>query len=190
MVLNLLLILSLHLNQRKRRLHSRVNVLLAPHALPVLNLYGDHVLGNTLEKTKWFVLLLLLSCVWIFWRARLFQMISSKFNLNYFLMIFLRTPPPPPPPIRWSALINHCSTVKICVEILSHAVIIIARKPVMHWRDILPWTSCWKVSLVKFVVFHAKRCWTIHFVTFSSLHCNFIFFILGLYVLSNYHQRC
>ncbi|KAG5093490.1 hypothetical protein JHK84_049078 [Glycine max] len=56
------------------------------------------------------------------------------------------------PPIRWSALINHSSPVKIYVVILYHVLIIIVQKPAMPWR-----TSYKGANLVKTVIFLAKR---------------------------------
>lgn len=84
MVLSLLLIQSLLLNQRKRRLYNKVKVFLALHALRAQNLCGDHVLGNTLELREWFVLLIF-KALYELWYARFFLMIFPKaICINYF----------------------------------------------------------------------------------------------------------
>ena len=84
MVLGLLLIQSFLLNQRKRRLHNKVKVFLALHALRAQNLCGDHVLGNTLELREWFVLLIF-KALYELWYARFFLMIFPKaICINYF----------------------------------------------------------------------------------------------------------
>jgi len=57
------------------------------------------------------------------------------------------------PTVRWFALINHSSPVKIYVVILYHVAIIIVQKPAMPWI-----TNYEEVNHVKIVIFLAKRC--------------------------------
>ena len=148
MGLSPLQILNLLWNQGKKSMFIRLNVPLVLHALHVQNSCGDHVLDNILELRGWLAyawnrfnvsacnIYLLTFHQW----GNLYHfslILSSKFPFLFFA-----------PLLRWYAQIERSFPVTTCVEIFYLVVIITALTLAMPWR----------LSLVKSVLFLAKRC--------------------------------